>query len=123
VQGAGGRASRGVSNTMVHVDLDAWIDKLRKCEHLEEDELKTLCEMVRGKGRGRGRERVRRLRRRGGLAFSHHTTHPFIPLSLFLSLSLSLLSSVPSQVKEILVEESNVQPVNSPVTVRVKWGD
>ena len=108
---------------MVHVDLDAWIDKLRKCEHLEEDELKTLCEMVRGMGRGRGRERVRRLRRRGG---SPPPTTPltlsFIPLSLSLSLSLSLLSSVPSQVKEILVEESNVQPVNSPVTVRVRWG-
>ena len=109
---------------MVHVDLDAWIDKLRKCEHLEEDELKTLCEMVRGMGRGRGRERVRRRRPPAawGLASSHHTTHPFIPLSLSLSLSLSLLSSVPCQVKEILVEESNVQPVNSPVTVRVRWG-
>ena len=45
---------------MVHVDLDAWIDKLRKCEHLEEDELKTLCEMVRGKKERREQRRRRR---------------------------------------------------------------
>ncbi|GMH40886.1 hypothetical protein BSKO_08790 [Bryopsis sp. KO-2023] len=47
------------------VDLDVWIEKVKKCEVLEEQELKALCEHV----------------------------------------------------KEILVEESNVQPVNSPVTV------
>jgi len=46
-------------------DLDKWIAKVRRCEHLEETELKQLCDMV----------------------------------------------------KEILMEESNVQPVNSPVTV------
>jgi len=46
-------------------DLDKWIEKVRRCEHLEETELKQLCDMV----------------------------------------------------KEILMEESNVQPVNSPVTV------
>ena len=32
--------------TMAPPDLDEWIERLRKCEHLEEDELKTLCEMV-----------------------------------------------------------------------------
>ena len=32
---------------MAPPDLDEWIERLRKCEHLEEDELKTLCEMVR----------------------------------------------------------------------------
>ncbi|CAI5478017.1 unnamed protein product [Closterium sp. Yama58-4] len=47
------------------LDLDAWIEKVKRCEYLMEDELKQLCEYV----------------------------------------------------KEILVEESNVQPVNSPVTV------
>eukprot|EP00891_Asterochloris_glomerata_P007315 jgi/Astpho2/7315/fgenesh1_pg.00113_%23_110_t len=47
------------------VDLDKWIEKLQRAEHLAEDELKALCEYI----------------------------------------------------KEILVEESNVQPVNSPVTV------
>jgi hypothetical protein len=58
---------------MVHVDLDAWIDKMRKCEHLEEDELKTLCEMVRKKrerkGRGGGRGG-------GGGGVDHHHHHP-----------------------------------------------
>ncbi|PNH00992.1 Phytochrome-associated serine/threonine-protein phosphatase [Tetrabaena socialis] len=49
----------------MHSDLDRWIEKLRKCEHLAEEELKALCDYV----------------------------------------------------KEILVEESNVQPVNAPVTV------
>lgn len=49
----------------MHNDLDRWIEKVRKCEHLAEEELKTLCDYV----------------------------------------------------KEILVEESNVQPVNAPVTV------
>lgn len=44
--------------TMVHVDLDSWIDKLRKAEHLEEDELKTLCEMVRRRAGGRGLRNV-----------------------------------------------------------------
>ncbi|CAI5976003.1 unnamed protein product [Closterium sp. NIES-64] len=48
------------------LDLDAWIEKVKRCEYLMEDELKQLCEY---------------------------------------------------QVKEILVEESNVQAVNSPVTV------
>jgi serine/threonine-protein phosphatase 6 catalytic subunit len=46
-------------------DMDGWIEKLRRCEHLAESELKQLCDRV----------------------------------------------------KEILLEESNVQPVNSPVTV------
>lgn len=46
--------------------LDAWLEKIKRCEHLGEEELKALCEYV----------------------------------------------------KEILVEESNVQPVNAPVTVR-----
>ncbi|KAK9844527.1 hypothetical protein WJX74_003625 [Apatococcus lobatus] len=47
------------------VELDKWIEKVKRCEYLAEDELKALCEYI----------------------------------------------------KEILVEESNVQPVNSPVTV------
>jgi len=45
--------------------VDAWIEKVRRCEHLTEIELKQLCDMV----------------------------------------------------KAILMEESNVQPVHSPVTV------
>merc|ERR1712054_32561 len=47
------------------MNLDAWIDKVKQTQHLEESELKALCEYV----------------------------------------------------KEILVEESNVQPVPAPVTV------
>mmetsp|Transcript_32901 Transcript_32901/g.83511 ORF Transcript_32901/g.83511 Transcript_32901/m.83511 type:complete len:306 (-) Transcript_32901:864-1781(-) len=47
------------------LELDAWLEKVKKCEYLAEEELKALCEYV----------------------------------------------------KEILVEESNVQPVNAPVTV------
>lgn len=46
-------------------DMDAWIEKVRNCEHLSENELKSLCDKV----------------------------------------------------KEILMEESNVQPVHSPVIV------
>ena len=30
------------------VDLDAWIEKVKRCEYLAEDELKALCEYVRG---------------------------------------------------------------------------
>lgn len=46
-------------------DLDKWIEKVKRCEYLQEEELKALTDYV----------------------------------------------------KEILVEESNVQPVNAPVTV------
>jgi diadenosine tetraphosphatase ApaH/serine/threonine PP2A family protein phosphatase len=46
-------------------NIDSWIETLRQCKHLPEQDVKTLCEMV----------------------------------------------------KELLIEESNVQPVNSPVTV------
>ena len=29
------------------VDLDNWIEKVRRCQYLQEDELKALCEYVR----------------------------------------------------------------------------
>ena len=32
------------------LDLDAWIEKVRRCEFLAEDELKALCEYVRLSG-------------------------------------------------------------------------
>lgn len=88
---------------MAPPDLDGWIERLRKCEHLEEDELKTLCEMVRQEVGGEGRARGPETR-----------TPLFCSPCLFCH----------TQVKEILVEESNVQPVNSPVTVRglCVWG-
>lgn len=28
------------------VELDKWIEKVKRCEHLAEDELKSLCEYV-----------------------------------------------------------------------------
>ena len=82
------------------VNLDKWIEKVRRCEYLAEDELKALCEYVR----------------------------TFLRACLKLSSPDNILSPPPRafafnafptrvQVKEILVEESNVQPVNSPVTV------
>jgi hypothetical protein len=30
------------------VDLDRWIEKVKRCEYLAEDELKALCEYVSG---------------------------------------------------------------------------
>lgn len=30
-----------------YTDLDAWIDKLSKCEFLTEEQVKSLCEKVR----------------------------------------------------------------------------
>ena len=32
---------------MMGVQLDAWIEKVKRCEYLAEDELKALCEYVR----------------------------------------------------------------------------
>jgi len=56
---------RGTAETMTSEKVEGWIEKVKRCEHLTEIELKQLCDMV----------------------------------------------------KAILVEESNVQPVRSPVTV------
>ena len=75
-------------------DLDSWLEKLRGCNCLEEDELKVLCEHVRQHAACRA---------------------PNVHAS---SLASPLSTSITMQVIEILVEESNVQPVNSPVTVR-----
>lgn len=58
-------SSSSSSSSSTRHPVDGWIEKVRRCEHLTEVELKQLCDMV----------------------------------------------------KEILLEESNVQPVNSPVTV------
>ena len=81
------------------VDLDAWIDKVKRCEYLTEDELKALCEYV-------------------GLPASCAAAQgPAGPACPLCGPPPDLLAGRP-QIKEILVEESNVQPVNSPVTVR-----
>jgi hypothetical protein len=112
------------------VDLDAWIDKLKRCEYLAEDELKALCEYVslpittshivawlqfRPCDSTRAGSTPTRL-------LLAHREFPPSPCQLhqFLARPSSpdrfMLACV--QIKEILVEESNVQPVNSPVTVR-----
>ena len=80
------------------VELDIWIEKVQRAEYLAEDELKALCEYVR-----------LLLALASQLLFFRQkprqwSSHPFPPFC-------------GSQVKEVLVEESNVQPVNSPVTV------
>lgn len=83
------------------VQLDKWIEKVRRCEYLAEDELKALCEYV-----STGLLHPSMLE-----DTKHVSSHRRIADDGIYR------ASVPSQVKEILVEESNVQPVNSPVTV------
>jgi serine/threonine-protein phosphatase 6 catalytic subunit len=81
------------------VELDKWIEKVKRCEFLAEDELKSLCEYVSSCCSW------------GLLATAAAVavqTQPLRPLWLAL---------ICLQVKEILVEESNVQPVQGPVTV------
>ena len=73
------------------VELDRWIEKVKRCEYLAEEELKGLCDYVR-------------------TANAPGCWRP-LPLAVLKGLRDFL------QVKEILVEESNVQPVNAPVTV------
>ncbi|KAG8502072.1 hypothetical protein CXB51_002134 [Gossypium anomalum] len=75
------------------MDLDQWISKVKEGQHLLEDELQLLCEYVCLL-----------------LILSSFSTFLFWGLSATRVLQLS-------KVKEILIEESNVQPVNSPVTV------
>ena len=74
------------------VDLDRWLEKVRRCEYLAEDELKALCEYV-------------SCLIVAWVDCTHRTGKCCVERQ----------NAV--QVKEILVEESNVQPVNSPVTV------
>lgn len=97
------------------LELDAWLEKVKKCEHLAEEELKALCDYV-----GRVSRR-----------WSSQCVAALWPATASLSLrqrrdaavdnEAGLLASPHTphlQVKEILIEESNVQPVNAPVTVR-----
>lgn len=85
------------------MDLDKWTEKVRRCEYLAEDELKALCEYVGGPS---------------------HIAALIMMLQQPWSKSIVQEADGPTtratylQVKEILVEESNVQPVNAPVTVR-----
>ena len=85
------------------VDLDKWTEKVRGCEYLAEDELKALCEYV-------SKPRWSCLLAPALLATCLPAWGPSREADLLV---------IFIQVKEILVEESNVQPVNSPVTVRM----
>ena len=75
------------------------IEKVKKCESLQEDELKTLCEYV-----------------SMWIGFKHKDSVS----SRTEPLQVCVFGC--AQVKEILVEESNVQPVNAPVTVSCEGG-
>jgi serine/threonine-protein phosphatase 6 catalytic subunit len=83
------------------VDLDKWTEKVRRCEYLAEDELKALCEYVGGPLHP--------------CCASHDVANALVCWS---SSRCPTTWGTYLQVKEILVEESNVQPVNAPVTVR-----
>eukprot|EP00961_Rhodomonas_salina_P012061 161754-Rhodomonas_salina.2 len=83
-------------------DLDAWIAKVRACEYLPENDLKMLCQLVRIPARSAAMCSVRV----GCKQF-------FSRVSTFSQPLIELCE----QVKDLLVEESNVQPVTAPVTV------
>jgi diadenosine tetraphosphatase ApaH/serine/threonine PP2A family protein phosphatase len=114
------------------VDLDKWIEKVKRCEYLAEDELKALCEYVSTQGASGARQPqdgglVRALRALRGARRSNtsvHTRREAADRGASPPASEDLASTVPPpaspQVKEILVEESNVQPVQAPVTVSSK---
>lgn len=70
-------------------EMDGWLETAKKCKYLPEADLKKLCEFV-------------------PLRFPSNL--------LFLS-SFPVFVSLNQQVKELLLEESNVQPVASPVTI------
>ncbi|GJN41193.1 hypothetical protein PR202_gn00538 [Eleusine coracana subsp. coracana] len=85
------------------MDLDLWISKVKEGQHLAEHELQSLCEYV------------------SFLPPGSLVQHLGFCLSRALSIGGTHGACVPARrsirVKEILIEESNVQPVNSPVTV------
>ncbi|CAI5494385.1 unnamed protein product, partial [Closterium sp. Naga37s-1] len=140
------------------LDLDAWIEKVKRCEYLMEDELKQLCEYAsiahtvfnsrRAREEDSRRSRPLATPRSPSLlqspclvSVSHSPlrradmrqpiVQPAAPhqrVSRSPHRTASLCCAPPRfavrsaaahgwQVKEILVEESNVQAVNSPVTV------
>eukprot|EP00958_Prasinococcus_capsulatus_P023438 scaffold3462_cov214-Prasinococcus_capsulatus_cf.AAC.4 len=81
------------------LDLDLCVEKLRRCEFLEEDQLKALCDRVRSCV---NRRRV--------------AVPPPVPGVAICDRRLRVAGPA-LQVKETMLEESNVQPVYSPVTV------
>jgi len=74
-------------------EVDGWIQQLSQCKQLSEADVKKLCDKV---------------RRVQFLCIVDNGPTPHIPPLLFFLVS---------QTREILMEESNVQPVRCPVTV------
>jgi serine/threonine-protein phosphatase 2A catalytic subunit len=74
-------------------EVDAWIEQLSQCKQLSEADVKRLCDKVR--------------------AIALHIG----PLKLTYTDSPAHPSPLRKQAREILMEESNVQPVRCPVTV------
>jgi len=177
----------GEGGATMGLDLDNWIDKVRQCQPLLEDELKQLCEIRKlhslktlrvclaqplyrlpalrcwrwrrperslhncfllaprrslGEAAFRGdrgrqtrplyhesveeaepclnlEEGVHRTLSSGGLCEPLSRAHPLLHVLMMAVMSFLgwLCVTRGAQVKELLVEESNVQPVNSPVTV------
>ena len=77
-------------------EVDAWIAQLSQCKQLSEADVKILCDRVR---------------------VPSPTTYKRRSYTLLFFLSASLFHVFCFQAKEILMEESNVQPVRCPVTV------
>ncbi|KAF3640273.1 Serine/threonine-protein phosphatase ppe1 [Capsicum annuum] len=84
------RSSDGARN------CNQWITAVKEEKHLAEDELQLLCEYL-----------------------MFYILYFNICCLVFLDKNIGFVNScdIENQVKEILIEESNVQPVNSPVTV------
>lgn len=79
-------------------DLDTWIELLNECKQLSEDDVKRLCDKV--------------------TAAAAATVAPCPVLREGRGRSAMLTVTIPlGQAREILINESNVQPVQSPVTV------
>jgi hypothetical protein len=76
-------------------EVDGWIAQLSQCKQLSEADVKTLCDRVRISSSTSYKRRSH--------AFPSLLLHPFLVFHF--------------QAREILMEESNVQPVRCPVTV------
>ncbi|KAG6404241.1 hypothetical protein SASPL_136485 [Salvia splendens] len=97
------------------MDLEQWIAKVKEGQHLSEDELQLLCEYVTSSSlllSSLMSDEFENPYSKGWKALEQCTLSLFGVMSDDSDPELMNL-----KVKEILIEESNVQPVNSPVTV------
>lgn len=96
-----------LSDEAVVATVDGYIEKLFECKPLTEAEVRQLCERVSEVHRkGRLRIRACRHRRRGTVLSRRHAGS-----------NLDWLLVAVLQAREVLINESNVQPVSLPVTV------